>query len=101
MSTKAERRAARERVAAYHEACLSQLVQHVADSIDQYRAGDIDVHAVDETIYHFHHAARELEKFCTGSGSGTHIDFIASLIDEDTANGARRDRWELGKPRRR
>jgi hypothetical protein len=101
VSTKAERRAARERVATYHAACLSQLVDHVADSIDQYRKGDIDVYAVDETIYQFHRASRELEKFCWGMGSGTHVDFIASLIDEDEANGSRRDWWELGKPRRR
>ena len=101
MSTKAERRAARERIAAYHEACLSQLIEHVADGIDQYRAGAIDVHAVDETIYQFHRARRELEKFCWGMGSGTHVDFIASLIDEDQANGTRRDWWEPGKPRRR
>jgi hypothetical protein len=101
VGTQAERRAAREKIAAYHEACLSELVEHVADSVDKYRAGDIDVHAVDETIYQFHRASRELEKFCWGLGSGTHVDFIASLMDEDGANGTRRDWWELGKPRRR
>jgi hypothetical protein len=101
VSTKSERRAARERIAAYHERCLTQLVEHAADSIDQYRKGDIDVHAVDETIYQFHRASRELEKFCWGMGSGAHVDFVASLIDDDVANGTPRDWWELGKPRRR
>lgn len=42
VATKAERRAARERVSAYHQAQLAELLSHVAAAIDRYRAGEID-----------------------------------------------------------
>ena len=64
MGTKAERRQPRERVAAYHEACLGQLVAHVANVLDGYRAGELDAYAVDETIHYYHRAAGDLWKFC-------------------------------------
>jgi hypothetical protein len=35
MGTKAERRAARERVGAYHEAQLAELIEHTAAAIDR------------------------------------------------------------------
>ena len=98
MGTKAERRQARERVAAYHEACLGQLVAHVANVLDRYRAGELDAHAVDETIHHYHRATGQLWKFCWASGS-THLELIARLIDEQTANGETTDWWQDG-PRR-
>jgi len=41
MSSKAERRAARESVAAYHEARLAALVQRVGEAIDRLRAGEL------------------------------------------------------------
>jgi len=78
MGTKAERRQARERVAAYHEACLGQLVAHVANVLDGYRAGELDAYAVDETIHHYHRAAGQLWKFCWASGSSTHLELIAA-----------------------
>jgi hypothetical protein len=101
MGTKAERRQARERVAAYHEACLGQLVAHVANVLDRYRAGQLDAYAVDETIHHYHRAAGQLWKFCWASGSSTHLDLIARLIDEQTANGETPDWWQDGAPRTR
>ena len=101
MGTKAERRQARERVAAYHEACLGQLVAHVANVLDGYRAGELDAYAVDETIHHYHRAAGELWKFCWASGSSTHLALIARLIDEQTANGETPDWWQDGAPRTR
>jgi hypothetical protein len=54
VGTRAERRAARERVAAYHEARLGELVESIAATIDRYRAGEIDAYTVDETIHHYH-----------------------------------------------
>jgi hypothetical protein len=42
MGTKAERRAAREQVSAYHQAQLAELLSHVAAAIDRYRDGEID-----------------------------------------------------------
>jgi hypothetical protein len=57
MATKAERRAARERASAYHESQLAGLLGHVGADIDRYRAGEIDAHAADETIHHYHRTA--------------------------------------------
>jgi hypothetical protein len=41
VGTRAERRAARERVAAYHEARLGELVESIAATIDRYRSADV------------------------------------------------------------
>jgi len=57
VSTKAERRVARERVSAYHQLQLAGLLSHVGAAIDRYRVGEIDAYAVDETIHHYHRAA--------------------------------------------
>src|SRR5437762_13063247 len=99
MGTKAERRAARERVSAYHHAQLAELLTHVAAAVDRYRADELDAYAVDETIHHYHRAAGELWKFCWATGSSTHLELIARLIDEQTANGETTDWWQDGPPR--
>ena len=71
MGTKAERRAARDRVSAYHQAQLAGLLSYVAAAIDRYRDGELDACTVDETIHHYHRAAGELWKFCFSRGEGT------------------------------
>ena len=101
MGTKAERRAARERVSAYHHAQLAELLTHVAAAIDRYRADEIDAHAVDETIHHYHRAAGELWKFCFARGGGSHAEFIAALLDRMTADTEAIDWWERATPQRR
>jgi hypothetical protein len=101
MGTKAERRAARDRVAAYHEECLVELVEHIAAAIDGYRTGEIDAYAVDETIHHYHRAARELWKFCWSGGSGTHVETINYLLDQMATDGETINWWERGAPRHR
>ena len=85
MATKAERRAARERVSAYHESQLAGLLSHVGAETDRYRVGEIDAYAADETIHHYHRAAAELWKFCFARGGGVHVEFIAGLLDRMTA----------------
>jgi len=100
VGTKAERRAARERVSAYHEAQLAELLRHVGAAIDRYRAGEIDAYAVDETIHHYHRAATELWKFCFARGGGAHAEFIAGLLDRMTASAETIDWWERATPRR-
>ena len=42
MATKAGRRAARERVSAYHQSQLAELLSHLGAEVDRYRAGEID-----------------------------------------------------------
>ena len=72
MGTKAGRHAARERVSAFHQAQLAELLSHVAAAIDRYRDGEIDACAVDETIHHYHRAAGQLWKFCFSRGGRPH-----------------------------
>ena len=99
MATKAERRAARERVSAYHESQLAGLLGHVGAEIDRYRAGEIDAYAADETIHHYHRAAAELWKFCFARGGGAHVEFVADLLDRMT-DAETIDWWERAAPRR-
>ena len=99
MSTKADRRAARERVSAYHQSQLAELLSHVAAAIDRYHVGEIDAYAVDETIHHYHRAAGNLWKFCFARGGGTHAEFIAGLLDRMTADAEPIDWWERATPR--
>jgi hypothetical protein len=100
MATKAERRAARERVSAYHESQLAELLGHVGAEIDRYRAGGSDAYAADETIHRYHRAAAELWKFCFARGGGAHAEFIAGLLDRMTADAETIDWWERAAPRR-
>jgi hypothetical protein len=51
-SSKEEWRVARALVATYHEAELAGLIEHIAEAIERYRAGALDVHDVDEVIHH-------------------------------------------------
>ena len=101
MGTKAERRAAHERVSAYHQAQLAELLSHIEAAIDRYRAGEIDAYVMDETIHRYHRAAAELWKFCFAGGGGAHAEFIAGLLDRMTADAEAIDWWERGTPRRR
>jgi hypothetical protein len=100
MATKAERRAARERVSAYHQSQLAGLLGHVGAEIDRYRAGEIDAYAADETIHHCHRAAAELWKFSFARGGGAHAEFIVGLLDRMTADAQTIDWWERTAPRR-
>ena len=101
MGTKTERRAARERVSAYHQAQLAELLSHVAAAIDRYRVGEIDAYAVDETIHHYHRATAELWKFCFGRGGGNDAEFTAGVLDRMAAGAEAIDWWERATPQRR
>jgi hypothetical protein len=100
VGTKAERRAAHERVSAYHQAQLAGLLSHIGAAIDRYRGGEIDAYAVDETIHHYHRAAAELWKSCFARGGGTHAELIAGLLDRTTAGTEGIDWWDRATPRR-
>jgi hypothetical protein len=66
-----------------------------------YRAGEVDVFAVDETIHRYHRAAGELWKFCWAGGGREHLELVASLIDDGPTPGNAPDWWARGAPRRR
>jgi hypothetical protein len=93
VSSKSERRAAREAVAEYHQAQLAELVQRVGEAVDRFRAGQLDAFEVDQVVFQYGRAAKELWKFCNAPD----VEFTASLI------GGRPpvDWWERGAPRRR
>jgi hypothetical protein len=99
MATKAERRAAPERVSAYHQSQLAELLSHVGAEIDRYRVGEIDAYAADETIHRYHPAAAELWKFCFARGGGAHAEFVAGLFDRMTADAETIDWWGRAAPR--
>lgn len=97
--TKAERRAARETVSAYHEQELARLLEHVRDALDRFEAGEIDAFAVDDVIHQYKRAAQKLWSACVGSGAGT--DRMARALAWQAAEGERTDWWQLGAPLRR
>ena len=92
MSTKSERQAAREAVAAYHEARLAELIRHVGEAVDRFRAGELDAFETDQIVFQYSRAAKELWKFC----NLTDVVFTAEVIGE----GAPVDWWERGAPKR-
>lgn len=99
MGTKGERRAAREAVAAYHEARLAELVGRVAEVVDRYRAGEMDAFEVDEVIHQYHRATQKLWMFCELSGG--QAELTAHVIRRMADEGEAIDWWERGAARRR
>ena len=101
VGTKAERRAAREQVSAYHEARLGELIEYVTAAFERYRAGELDAYDVDEAIHHYHRAARELWKFCWSGGGGTPTDIIADVLDRMATDGESINWWDRVAPLQR
>jgi hypothetical protein len=99
VSTKAERQAARQQVATYHEAQLAALVQQVAEAIDRHRGGELDVFEVDEVIFQYQRAARQLWTFCQTTGS--QAELAAHMIQRMAEDGEAIDWWERGQPHHR
>ncbi|WP_433606643.1 hypothetical protein ACQP2P_30615 [Dactylosporangium sp. CA-139114] len=93
MSDKAERRAAREVVAAYHEAELGALVARFGEAVDRYRAGDLDAFDVDRVLFQYSRAAKELWKYCNYG----QVEIVADIIRAQPPHGW----WERGAPRQR
>jgi hypothetical protein len=91
VSNKSDRRAAREIVAAYHEEQLGELVRRVQFAIERLQAGEIDAFEVDEVIFQYSRAAKELWKFCNLG----QVEFTARTIREEQPG----DWWERGAPR--
>ena len=78
--SKRERPADRELVAAYHEAQLAELLGHVAEAVDRFRAGEVDAFAVDDLIHQYKQAARELWKFCWLAGAGSGVELTVRVL---------------------
>lgn len=93
MSTKPERRAAREAVAGYHQAQLALLVERVGAEVDRYRAGELDAFDIDHVIFQYSRAAKDLWKFCNLADVETTANFIRERPPVDW--------WARGAPRKR
>ena len=100
VGTRAERQIARALVAAYHEARLADLIEHVAKELNRYHAGQVDVHAVDETVHHYHLASQELWKVCWSGGVGANIEIVARTLEQLAEDGQTVDWWERVPHRR-
>jgi len=94
---KAKRRAARERVGAYHEARLAELHDHIREALARFDAGELDAFEVDEVIHRYTRAARELWKMCAMPGAS--VESVAWMLDDMAARGDEVDWWEAGAPR--
>jgi hypothetical protein len=68
-------------------------VVRVGVEIDRYRAGQLDAFDVDEVIFQYSRAAKELWKFC----NQVDAEIAASFIREWPPT----DWWERGAPRER
>ena len=51
-------------MATYHEAELTVLVQRVGTAMDGFRDGEFDAFDVDQVVFQYSRAAKELWKFC-------------------------------------
>jgi len=91
VSDKSERRAARSVVAEYHHVQLDGLVAHIGEAVDRYRAGELDAFDVDEVLFQYSRAAKELWKFC----NHLQAEIAAAMIREQPPP----DWWERGAPR--
>jgi hypothetical protein len=95
---KADRRAARELIAAYHQSELRALLEHVRAGFAQLDAGEIDEFDLDDLIHHYKRSAAELWKFCGSSGGQRQQ--AAHALAYLRENGEEPDWWESGAPRR-
>ena len=84
---------ARQAVAAYHETEPAALVERVGAAIDRFRDGELDALGVDQALFQYSRAAKELWKFCNLGDP----ELTASIMRERPAV----DWWERGAPRKR
>ena len=97
-SEKAERRAARELVAAYHQDELRKLLEHVRAGFAQMDAGEIDEFDLDDLIHRYKKAAAKLWSFC-GSSGGQWLSATRSLTYLRERDESLPDWWEEAAPR--
>jgi hypothetical protein len=91
--SESERQAARSVVGEYHDAQLRKLVEHVADAIDRYRAGDLNAFEVDHIVFQYFARQRNYGSSATISLYGWRRPGIRERPPSDW--------WERGAPRER
>lgn len=90
MPSKAERRAFRMAVGAYHEAELAKLIERVRDGLARHDAAELDAFELDELIHRYKRATQKLWSFCTRSDATRTAGTIEWLGEE----GELPDWWE-------
>jgi hypothetical protein len=93
VTAKSDRRAARQTVAAYHEEQLGGLIDHVKLAVERFEDGALDAFEVDELIFQYSRAAKELWKFCNLGD----VEIAARIIRDEPPG----DWWDRGARRRR
>lgn len=91
---KAERRAAREVIGAYHQTELRALLEHVRIGFAQLDAGGIDEFDLDDLIHRYKRSAAALWNFC-GSSGGQCLQ-AAKMLAYLREQGDEPDWWERG-----
>ena len=76
---------------------MAELVQRVGEAVDRYRAGEIDAFEVDQVIFRYGRAAKELWKFCNLGRPET----VAWMLENERERGEAIDWWAAGEPWRR
>jgi hypothetical protein len=97
--TKAQRRADREAVGAYHEHEQTKLLEHVREGFARWDAGAIDAFELDELIHHYHRSSQKLWSMCVGRGAQP--SQLARLLEWQAAEGEETDWWDAGASQRR
>jgi hypothetical protein len=98
VSTKAERRAAYQQVTTYHDA-VGGTGPAGRRGVDRHRGGELDAFEVDQVIFQYQRAARQLWTFCQTTGS--RAEFTAHIIRRMAEDSEAIDWWERGQPHRR
>jgi hypothetical protein len=95
---KAQRRAARELIAAYHRQQLHALLERVREGFAQLDSGEIDEFDLDDLIHRYKSAAADLWRFC-GSTGGQWLQ-AANTLTYLRDRGEEPDWWARSAPRR-
>ena len=93
MTAKSERRAAVERVGAYHEEQLGLLLDRAGEAVARYCSGELDAFDADAELFQYSRAVKKLWTFCNAND----VLSVAAAI----AEGPTIDWWERGAFRRR
>jgi len=86
-------------LAAYHEARLAELLEHVRAGFAEYDAGRMDAFDLDALVHRYHRAAQELWKFCAVSGAA--VETAARALELLAERGEQPDWWGLAERRGR
>ena len=96
--SRAQRRADRALIAAYHEAQFANLLERVRAGFAAYDAGQLDAFGLDDIIHRYKRAASKLWSFCFGTGG--QVEMAVRTLEWLRADGNEPDWWEEADPSR-